>query len=88
MKDGKNEGWWCDTSNPMLTQLTHGAICCRRFAAGFLVDSLSRSIESGYILQKRNAKTRVWLPPKIRSLKLVHSLCLLVNPLASNNDFP
>ena len=88
MKDGKNEGWWCDTSNPMLTQLTHGAICCRRFAAGFLVDSHSRSIESGYILQKRNSKTRVWLPPKIRSLKLVHSLCLLVNPLASNNDFP
>ena len=49
MKDGKNEGWWCDTSNPMLT---HGAICCRCFAAGFLVDSHSRSIESGYIFAK------------------------------------
>ena len=43
MKDGKNESWWCDASNPMLM---HGAICCRCFAAGFLVDSHIRSNES------------------------------------------
>ena len=67
MKDGKNEGWWCDTSNPMLT---HGAICCRCFAAGFLVNSHSRSIESGYIFaiaQLQNSRLGL---PGIHSLAL------------------
>ena len=36
MKDGKNESWWYDHLNPMLT---HGAICCRCYAAGFPVVS-------------------------------------------------
>ena len=53
----------------------------------WLIHTVDRSNLDTF-LQKRNSKTRVWLPPKIRSLKLVHSLCLLVNPLASNNDFP
>ena len=38
--------WWWNASNPMLK---HGAICCRCFAAGFLVVEHDRSIESRYI---------------------------------------
>ena len=85
MKDGKNEGWWCDTSNPMLT-LGLYAVAASQLVF-WLIHTVDRSNLDTF-LQKRNSKTRVWLPPKIRSLKLVHSLCLLVNPLASNNDFP
>ena len=62
--------------------LTHGAICCRCYAAGFPVVSPNRSIESRYFFAKAQLQNlRIGLPPKIRSLELVHGLCVLVNLL-------